>query len=70
MPPLVIPPLVKVALGAVGGVAVGHWLVREARRVTAELDRVRVRATDPFRRELLPTLRRDPATGEWRIRDQ
>jgi hypothetical protein len=70
MPPLVFPPLVKVALGAVGAVAVVHWLVREARRVTAELDRVRVRATEPFRRELLPTLRRDPATGEWRIRDQ
>jgi hypothetical protein len=69
MPPLVIPPLVKLALGALGAAAVVHWLVREARRVTAELDRVRVRATDPFRRELLPTLRRDPATGEWRVRD-
>jgi hypothetical protein len=70
MPPLVIPPLIKVALGAAGAVAVAHWLVREARRVGAELERIRVRAAEPFRRELLPTLRRDPATGEWRVSNQ
>lgn len=70
MPPLVIPPLVKIALGAVGAVAVVHWLVREARRVGEELERIRVKAADPFPRERLPTLRRDPASGEWRITDR
>jgi hypothetical protein len=67
MPPLVIPPLVKFALGTVGAAALVHWAVKEARRFAEELDRVKVRAADSFRREALPTLRRDPATGEWRV---
>jgi hypothetical protein len=72
MPPLVVPSLVKLALGAAGAAAVVHWAVKEARRFAQELnaqelDRVKVRAVDPFRREALPTLRRDPATGEWRV---
>jgi hypothetical protein len=66
MPPLVIPPLVKLALGAAGVAAAVHWAVKEARRFNAELDRLKVRV-DPFRREALPTLRRDPATGDWRV---
>jgi hypothetical protein len=66
MPPLVIPPLVKLALGAAGVAAVVHWAVKEARRFSEELDRLKVRV-DPFRREALPTLRRDPATGDWRV---
>jgi hypothetical protein len=67
MPPLVIPPLIKLALGAAGAAAIVHWAVKEARRFGEELDRIKVRAVDPFRREALPTLRRDPATGEWRV---
>jgi hypothetical protein len=67
MPPLVIPPLVKLALGAVGAAAIVHWAVREARRFGEELDRIKVRTVDPFRREALPTLRRDPSTGQWRV---
>jgi hypothetical protein len=67
MPLFVIPPLVKIALGAVGAVAVVHWIAREARRLNRELERIKVRVADPFRREALPTLRRDPASGEWRI---
>ena len=67
MPPLVIPPLVKFALGTAGAAALVHWAVKEARRFGQELDRVKVRAVDPLRREALPTLRRDPATGEWRV---
>ena len=67
MPPLVITPLVKLALGAAGAAAIVHWAVKEARRFGQELDRVKVRAVDPLRREALPTLRRDPATGEWRV---
>jgi hypothetical protein len=66
MPPLVIPTLLKFALGAAGAAAIVHWAVKEARRIGEELERVRVRA-DPSAREALPTLRRDPATGEWRV---
>jgi hypothetical protein len=65
MPPLVIPTLLKFALGAAGAAALVHWAVKEARRFGEELERIKVRATD--RREALPTLRRDPATGEWRV---
>jgi hypothetical protein len=67
MPPLVIPPLVKWAMVALGGAAAMHWVVREIRRVNAELDRVRaVPPMDPAARSRLPTLRRDPKSGEWR----
>ena len=67
MPPLVIPPLVKFALGAAGAAALVHWAVKEARRIGEELDRIKVRVVDPTQREALPTLRRDPVTGEWRV---
>ena len=66
--PFVIPPLVKWALAAFGGAAAVHWVVREVRRVNAEIDRVKAApATDLATRKSLPTLRRDPATGEWRV---
>jgi len=69
--PVVIPSLIKMALGVLGTATLVHWAVKEARRVNAELDRVRtVKVDDPARREALPTLRRDPLTGEWRVRDQ
>jgi hypothetical protein len=70
MPPLVIPTLVKIALGAAGVAAVAHWVAKEVRRVGEEVDRIKVRTADRFWREALPTLRRDPATGVWRIRDR
>jgi hypothetical protein len=66
--PFVIPPLVKVALAAFGGVAAVHWAVREIRRVNTELERVKAApAMDAAARKRLPTLRRDPRTGEWRV---
>jgi len=69
MPPLVIPPLVKWTLATLGGAAIVHWVVKEVRRVNEELDRVRTApAVDPVRRDALPTLRRDPRTGDWRLR--
>ena len=68
MPPVAIPAIIKVALGAVGAAAVVHWAVKEVRRINEELDRVRAPATvEPVAREALPTLRRDPKTGEWRL---
>ena len=66
MPPILLSPLVKWSLAALGGAMVVHWVVKEARRINEELDsarRVKVRVTDQERR---PTLRRDARTGEYR----
>jgi hypothetical protein len=68
MPPIIIPTVVKFALGALGAGAVIHWVVKEVRRINEELDRVKAAATiDPQARQALPTLRRDPRTGDWRV---
>jgi hypothetical protein len=65
MPPIVIPPLMAVA--ALGAVVVGRWAVREFRRVNAELDVLKAaRAPETVDRSRLQTLRRDPASGEYR----
>lgn len=67
MPPILLSPLVKWSLVALGGGMVVHWVVKEARRINEELDaakRVRVPISDRGNR---PTLRRDPATGEYRL---
>jgi hypothetical protein len=66
MPPLAIPPLVRLALGAVGTGVILRWVVKEVRRINAELDRVKS-GSDPAVRRSFPTLRRDPRTGEWRV---
>jgi hypothetical protein len=69
MPPILIPPLVKFALGALGAAAVVHWAVKQTRRLNEEIARVRAASTiDPATRRTLPTLRRDPRTNEWRVR--
>jgi hypothetical protein len=67
MPPILFPPLVKWTFIALGGAALVHWVVKEARRVNDDLDRAKVKARIPDR-EPLPTLRRDPTTGEYRLR--
>jgi hypothetical protein len=60
-------PLVVVgALGAAGGVLVGRLILREARRINAELARIRA-ARIAEGAEARPTLRRDPVTGEYRV---
>jgi hypothetical protein len=66
MPSFLLSPLVKWSLAALGGAMVVNWVVREARRVNEELEnarRVKVPISDAENR---PTLRRDPATGEYR----
>jgi hypothetical protein len=66
--PFVIPPLVKWAVAALGGAAAMTWAVKEIRRINEELERVKAQpAMDAAARRRLPTLRRDPATGEWRV---
>jgi hypothetical protein len=65
MPPILLSPLLKWSLAALGGAMVLHWVVKEARRINEELDnarRVKVRITDA---EIRPTLRLDPTTGEY-----
>jgi hypothetical protein len=62
-----MPPVFALALGVMGTVVLLRWCVREVRRVNAELDEVREQpAVEPVDRGALPTLRRDPDTGEYR----
>ena len=67
--PFVIPPLVKLAVAMFGGAAAVYWAAKEFRRVNDELERAKavVPTMDAAARKALPTLRRDPATGEWRV---
>jgi len=56
------------ALGAAGAVVLVKLFNREWRRVNTELDQAKpARVNDPERAGL-PTLRRDPSTGEYRPR--
>jgi hypothetical protein len=67
MPPVAIP-AIAIALGAIGAATIVRWAVKEVRRINDELDRVRAPdMVEPIAREALPTLRRDPTTGEWRV---
>jgi len=50
-------------VGAIGAAVVGKWLVKEARRVNAELDAARAHPVGDADR---PTLTRDPDTGVYR----
>ena len=68
MPPVAIPSAVKLVLGAIGAASLVHWVVKEVRRINEELDRLKAAPViEPVAREALPTLRRDPHSGEWRL---
>ena len=67
MPPILLTPLVKWTLVALGGAAMIHWVVKEVRRINDELDRAKRATVQIPPAERLPTLRRDPATGEYRL---
>jgi hypothetical protein len=62
MPP-VVAPVIALTLGALGAAALTRALVREWRRVNAELDAV---SRDTVERDRRPTLRRDPHSGTYR----
>ena len=67
MPTFLLSPLVKWSLAALGGAMVVHWAIKEARRISEEIEqagRVKAKITDAENR---PTLRRDPITGEYRL---
>jgi hypothetical protein len=60
-----MPPLVMWIAGAVGATVVARWLVREVRRINAELDAVRAQSGgEPVGDR--PNLERDPQTGVYR----
>jgi hypothetical protein len=68
MPAFAIVPVVKWTVGAVGSVMVVRWVFRESRRINAELGEVRAAGrNERAMRHGFPTLRRDPATGEYRL---
>ena len=62
-----MPPVLALALGLMGAAALVRWCVKQVQRANAELDDARVRAqVEPVDRNALPTLKRDPETGEYR----
>jgi hypothetical protein len=66
--PFIIPPLVKWAVAALGAAAAAHWAARHIRRANDEIVRAKAAPSmDAAARRALPTLRRDPATGVWRV---
>jgi hypothetical protein len=62
-----MPPLIVFALGVMGAAVVVRWCVREVHRVNSELDEIRAKASvEPLDRSMLPKLKPDPKTGEYR----
>ena len=62
-----MPPLIVVALGALGGAVLLRWALREAQRIDHELEEARLAKVRESRRDDRGrTLRRDPATGVYR----
>ena len=61
-------PVFALALGVIGAIVLIKIANREWQRVNDELDRVKpVRVTEAERAGM-PTLREDPATGEYRVK--
>ena len=61
---LVMPPLILIVVGILGGAALLRFAVREARRVNRELDEAR--EVKLGERHEVPTLRRDPGSDIFR----
>jgi hypothetical protein len=62
-----MPPVLAIALGLMGAGALVRWCFKEVQRVNAELDDIRSVSPEPAAdRGSLPTLKRDPRTGEYR----
>ena len=60
-------PVFALAVGLMGAAALVRWCAKEVHRVNAELNNFRGNPTmEPIDRESLPTLKRDPQTGEYR----
>ena len=61
-----MPPVLVLAFGLIGGAVLLRWCIKEVQRVSADLDTVRGNPADAVDRETLPTLKRDPQSGEYR----
>jgi hypothetical protein len=62
-----MPPVFALAFGLMGAAALVRWCVKEVQRINAELDDVRADVpVESVDRGALPTLKRDPETGEYR----
>ena len=59
-----MPPLILWALGAAGAAVAGRWLLRESRRINAELHPAVPESVDE--RATARKLERDPRTGVYR----
>jgi len=60
-------PVLALAVGLMGAAAFARWCAKEVHRINAELDNFRANpASEPIDRDSLPTLKRDPRTGEYR----
>ncbi len=59
-------PVFALALGAIGAVVLVKLFNREWQRINADLDRATPVRVNESERAGVPTLRRDPATGEYR----
>jgi len=66
MPPLVIPPVLGWALGALGAAVIVKFATKEWRRINAVLHPTREPAREEVARDKLPKLKRDPASGVYR----
>jgi hypothetical protein len=60
-------PVFAWALGAIGAIVMVKLLNREWQRVNDDLDQVKPVRVSDAERARMPTLRRDPATGEYRL---
>jgi hypothetical protein len=60
-------PVIVFAAACVGSAALAHYLKAEWRRVNDELDAAEREAQHSVGAASLPTLRQDPASGEWRL---
>jgi hypothetical protein len=64
-----MPPVIVWTLGAIGAAVLVKFVIKEARRINAELDETRkARVGEAHEQEGYPTLSRDPASGEYRVR--
>ena len=62
-----MPAALAFAVGLMGAAVLVRWCVKEVQRVNLDLDNLRARrGVEPVDRETLPTLKRDPHTGEYR----
>lgn len=62
--PFALPPVLAVALGLIGSVAVARWIAKEAKRVNAVLHPQADHAAEP-QEAPIKRLRRDPASGVY-----